>query len=138
MRVYSTAYAAAGAVAASVMAMAAHAHHSFAMFDNTRTLTLEGTVKEFQWTNPHTWVQLLVKDAATGREVEWSIEGASPNGLSRQGWKRNSIRAGDRASMVIHPMKEPGPGGTLISVTINGVKIGGLQPEASASAASSP
>ena len=124
------ALALAGVAAASMAGSAAFAHHSFAMFDNTKTLTLEGTVKEFQWTNPHTWVQLMVKDARTGKTVEWSIEGAAPNGLKRQGWTRNSIKAGDKAVIMIHPMKEPGPGGTLISATINGQKIGGLLPEA--------
>jgi hypothetical protein len=86
----------------------AFAHHSFAMFDNEKTVTLEGTVKEFQWTNPHSWVQLMVTDPATGKAVEWSIEAGSPNGLERQGWTR-------------HAAKE---GGSLISMSVNGQKIG--------------
>ncbi len=74
------------------------------MFDNEKEMTLEGTIKEFQWTNPHTWTQVLVKDAS-GKEVEWSIEGGSPNSLSRAGWKRTSIKPGDQATLVIHPLK---------------------------------
>ena len=134
MQVFWKTLALAGALSASIAGTPAAGHHSFAMFDNTKTLTLEGTVKEFQWTNPHTWVQLMVRDSATGKEVEWSIEGASPNGLARQGWTRKSIKAGDKAALMIHPMKEPGPGGTLISATINGQKIGGLLPETPAPA----
>jgi hypothetical protein len=64
-----------------------YAHHSFGMFDNTTDLWLEGSIKEFQWTNPHAWSQVLVKDEA-GADVEWSLEGGSPNILSRNGWKR--------------------------------------------------
>ena len=52
-------------------------------------MTLEGTLKELQWTNPHIWVQVMAKDPASGKDVEWSIEGGSPNGLARKGWPRN-------------------------------------------------
>jgi len=99
------------------------AHHSFAMFDNQKTVTLEGTVKEFQWTNPHTWIQIVVKDPS-GKDVEWSVEGGSPNGLSRQGWKRQSLKPGDKASVVIHPLKDGTNGGSLVSATVNGQPIG--------------
>ena len=74
---------------------AASAHHSFAMFDATQTKTLVGTVKQVQWTNPHIWIQVLVPDAKAGAAAEWSIEGGSPNGLTRQGWRRTSIKEGD-------------------------------------------
>lgn len=109
----------------------AFAHHSYTMFDMDKSVTLEGTVKEVQWTNPHIWLQLLVKDAATGKEVEWSIEGASPNMLSRAGWTRHSLNSGDRAVVVLHPVKEGGKGysGSLAAVTVNGKKIlGGQNP----------
>jgi hypothetical protein len=112
-------------VALALLAMVpVSAHHSFAMFDNDKTVTLEGTVKEFQWTNPHTWVQVLVRDAATGKEVEWSVEAGSPNGLSRQGWSRHSAKAGDKATVTVHPLKNGNPGGSLISLAINGEKVG--------------
>jgi hypothetical protein len=110
------------AVAASI-AVPAWAHHSFAMFDNEKESTLEGTIKEFQWTNPHTWIQVLVKDAS-GKEVEWSIEGGSPNSLSRSGWKRTSIKPGDKATVVIHPLKNGSPGGSLMRITVNGQLVG--------------
>ncbi len=70
------------------------AHHSFAMFDRTKVETIKGTVKEYQWTNPHVWIQLVVRDPQ-GQAVEWSIEGAGPNMLYRQGWDNNTFKAGD-------------------------------------------
>jgi hypothetical protein len=112
---------------AAAVAVPAIAHHSFAMFDNQKDVTLEGIIKEFQWTNPHTWTQVMVKDAS-GKEVEWSIEGGSPNSLSRSGWKRTSLKPGDKAILVIHPLKDGSPGGSMVSVTINGEKVGGPRP----------
>ena len=103
------------------------AHHAFAMFDTNREVMLDGTVKEFQWTNPHTWVQLLVKDSA-GKEVEWSIEGSSPNNLARFGWTRNSLRTGDRVQAVIHPLKDGSIGGSLVKITVNGQVVGAAKP----------
>src|SRR6478736_7045110 len=82
MQVSKKMLALAGVAVVSLASAPAFAHHSFAMFDNQKNVTLEGTVKEFQWTNPHSWIQLVVKDAS-GKEDEWSIEGGSPNGLSR-------------------------------------------------------
>jgi hypothetical protein len=110
------------AVAASA-AIPVSAHHSFAMFDTEKEMTLEGTIKEFQWTNPHTWTQVLVKDAS-GKEVEWSIEGGSPNSLQRSGWKRTSIKPGDKATVIIHPLKNGSPGGSLVRITVNGQLVG--------------
>ncbi len=110
-----------------VLAGPATAHHAFAMFDTNREVTLDGTVREFQWTNPHTWVQLLVKDAS-GKEVEWSIEGSSPNNLSRFGWTRNSLKAGDHVQAVVHPMKDGTIGGSLVKITVNGQVVGAAKP----------
>ncbi len=110
-----------------ILAGPAVAHHAFAMFDANREVTLEGTVREFQWTNPHTWVQLLVKDAA-GKEVEWSIEGASPNNLARFGWSRNSLKSGDHVQAVVHPLKDGSVGGSLVKITVNGQVVGAPKP----------
>ena len=112
----------------SVMAGgSAVAHHSFATFDQTKETTLVGTIKEVQWTNPHIWVQVLVKNSS-GETVEWSIEGGSPNGLSRQGWKRSSLNAGDPVEMVIHPLKDGSNGGSLVRVSVNGTLVGAPRP----------
>ena len=117
----------AAAVGAIGIAAPALAHHSTAMFDTNREVTLDGTVKEFQWTNPHTWVQLLVKDSS-GKEVEWSIEGSSPNNLSRFGWTRNSLKSGDRVQAVVHPLKDGSIGGSLVKITVNGQVVGAPKP----------
>lgn len=89
------------------------AHHSFAIFNREVQVTLEGTVKEFQWTNPHVFVQLLVKNAA-GVEEEWSIEGASPNMLFRQGWTAQSFKPGDRVTVIVNPLREGKLGGYFV------------------------
>jgi Family of unknown function (DUF6152) len=102
----------------------AAAHHSFATFDQNNTVTLVGVVKEVQWTNPHIWVQVLVKSPDTGQDVEWSIEGGSPNGLNRAGWKRSSIKAGDAIEITIHPLKDGTHGGSMMRVKVNGQPLG--------------
>lgn len=102
---------------AAVTANTASAHHAFSMFDRSKTMTLEGTVKEFQWTNPHTWVQVLVTQE-DGSVVEWSIEGSSPNGLRRRGWRSDSIKAGDKVTVMINPLKNGENGGSLINITL--------------------
>jgi hypothetical protein len=122
MRVSKSVMALAGAWV-SLAAAPAFAHHSFAMFDNQKSVTLEGTVKEFQWTNPHSWVQLVVVDPKTGKDVEWSIEGGALNLLARQGWTRNSLKPGDKATIVIHPLKDGTTGGSLVTAAVNGVEI---------------
>ena len=111
-------------VAAGVVAIArpALAHHSFAMFDSAKELTLVGTVKEFQWTNPHSWIQLNVPDAG-GKVTEWSIEGGSPNGLARRGWKSTSLKPGDKVTIKTHPMKDGSAGGSLMTVTMADGKV---------------
>lgn len=112
------------ALLSTVLANSALAHHSFAMFDNKKEMTLEGTLKELQWTNPHIWVQVMVPDPATGKEVEWSIEGGSPNNLSRRGWSRNAMKPGDKVVVLIHPLKNGEPGGSLMKITVNGKTLG--------------
>jgi hypothetical protein len=118
----------AAAVLSALAGATAGAHHSFATFDQSQEKTLVGTIKEVQWTNPHIWVQVLVKNPATGDVVEWSIEGGSPNGLSRQGWKRSTLNAGDPVEMVIHPLKDGSNGGSLVRVSVNGKVVGGPRP----------
>jgi Family of unknown function (DUF6152) len=90
----------------------ADAHHSAAMFDDTKVLELRGTVKELQWTNPHIWLQVLVP--RDGAVTEWSIEGGSPNSLSRQGWRATTFRGGDAVVVRVYPMKDGTPGGSFI------------------------
>ena len=93
---------------------AAVAHHSFAMFDNTKNLVLDGVVRDFQWTNPHGWIQLVVPES--GQSVEYSIEMGSPSNYSRHGWNHNSLKAGDRVKVTIHPRKDGSKGGQFLTV----------------------
>ncbi len=105
------------ACGAALVTGPASAHHSFAMFDRDKEVTIVGTVKEFQWTNPHSWIQVNVPNKA-GKMVEWSIEGGSPNIMVRQGWKRDIMKAGDKVTVVLNPMKDGSPGGSLVRVTM--------------------
>jgi hypothetical protein len=93
----------------------AWAHHSFAMFDQTKQMTLEGTVREFQWTNPHSFIELDVP--GEGRVQRWSIELNSPNNLTRQGWRRTSLKAGEKISVRIAPLRNGHPGGLFLDLT---------------------
>ena len=98
-------------------ATVAWAHHSTAMYDYTNTITVSGTVKEFQWTNPHMFIKVLVPDAK-GVPQEWSIECGTPNINARHGWKRSDIKAGDRLTMEVNPLRDGTAGGTLKSVEL--------------------
>jgi hypothetical protein len=88
------------------------AHHSAAMFDDAKVVELSGTVKELQWTNPHVWLQVLVSDG--GKQTEWSIEGGSPNSLSRQGWRSTTFKPGDEVTIRLHPMKDGTAAGSFL------------------------
>jgi len=101
---------AAGAVAVS--AAPAVAHHSFAMFDNTKNISLTGTVKEFEWVNPHSWIHLMVKNDA-GATEEWAFEMGSPGQLAAGGIKSDSIKTGDIITVTARPMKDGSHGGSV-------------------------
>ncbi len=94
----------------------ATAHHSTAEFDYTKQITIKGTVKEVQWTNPHSFIQLLVDDAA-GAKVEWSVEIGSPSLNVNLGWRKNSVKAGDEITMLLSPARNGNPYGTLRVLT---------------------
>jgi hypothetical protein len=87
------------------------AHHSFAMFDNTKTITLSGTVIEFEWVNPHTWIHLMVKND-TGVPEEWAFEMGSVGNLAAVGWKKASLKPGDVITITARPMKDGSHGGS--------------------------
>ena len=113
-----------GVMLITLLSAPAWTHHSFAMFEMDKIVKLEGSVKQFQWTNPHVFIQLAVIDAATGQEVEWSIEADSPNVLTRRGWTRKSLKAGDRVVLEMHPLKKGVFGGALATASVNGQLIG--------------
>ncbi len=107
------------AVCATVIALTAPlvAHHSAAGIDRTKTLVVTGTVKEFRWTNPHSWIDLDVTDDK-GVSTTWSVEMTSPTFLVRAGWKRSTLKAGDKVSVTLRPFKNGDPGGLFVSVTL--------------------
>ena len=103
-------------------AIPASAHHSFAMYDLTKTQSIEGTVKEYQWTNPHAWIYVTVP-AADGKVVDYSIELTSPNLLMRRGWRPSSLKTGDKVTVVLNPLRDGTPGGRIVSVTTPDGKV---------------
>jgi Family of unknown function (DUF6152) len=100
-------------VAALLFAVPCLAHHSGAMFDNKTSVTLTGTVKAFQWTHPHCWIQVLVPGAQG--PTEWSVEMGSPSQLYRGGWKQGTVKPGDTITVAVHPMRDGTKGGLFVS-----------------------
>lgn len=99
-------------VAAAFVPATLVAHHSASMFDDTKVVELKGTVKELQWANPHVWLQVIVEE--NGKKTEWSVEGGSPNTLSRQGWRSTTFKPGDEVTVRINPMKDGTPAGNFV------------------------
>jgi hypothetical protein len=126
------ALAVAGIAAVAVYAVPAVAHHSFAMFDASKTVTLEGSVKEFQWTNPHAWIVLNVANQQ-GQAEQWAIELNGPSGLARDGWKPKTLTPGMSVSVTIHPLRDGTNGGQFLNVKLpDGSQMGrgGIAPAA--------
>src|SRR5260221_9391171 len=109
--------AAVGIATLAVYAIPAVAHHSFAMFDASKTVTLEGSVKEFQWTNPHAWILLNVANPQGQADV-WAIELNGPSGLARDGWKPKTLTPGMNVSVTIHPLHDGTNGGEFLNVKL--------------------
>ena len=107
--------ACAGAVVLALASGGAQAHHSFAMFDMTKEVTVSGTVRQFQWTNPHAYIQLVAKDAQ-GRDVEYSMEMGAPMYLYARGWRPRTLRAGQRITVILNPLRNGRPGGVVKDV----------------------
>ena len=109
--------------AAAIYAIPALAHHSFAMFDAEKTTTIAGTVKEFQWTNPHAWIMLNVGEQA--QPATWAIEMNGPGGLARQGWRPKTLTPGMPVTLTIHPLRDGTNGGQFMAITLpDGTKMG--------------
>ncbi|MEO5705830.1 MAG: DUF6152 family protein [Alteraurantiacibacter sp.] len=113
-RILAAALALAGVAGLAMAAAPAAAHHSFAMFNQRQIMTVEGTVREFQWTNPHAFIEIETRQGNATRT--WSIELNSPNNLTRQGWRRNSLRVGDRISLRMNPLRNGEPGGLFLDL----------------------
>lgn len=123
-----------GLVAAALAAGAATvaAHHSFAVFDMGAQKTVTGTVKKVDWTNPHIWIWIDVKNAKGGVDV-YGFEGMSPNYLNRRGWTRTTLKQGDEIAVVYRPLKDGSNGGMFVSTKLADGKMltmGGGEPAA--------
>jgi hypothetical protein len=105
------------ACAMAVYALPALAHHSFAMFDHEKTTTISGTVKEFEWTNPHAWIHIVSSDEK-GAPADWSFEMGSVGQVAAQGWKSDTIKPGDKITVTMHPLKDGSHGGQYMSATL--------------------
>lgn len=102
----------------------AAAHHSFAIFDAKQSLTLRGVVKDFRWTNPHVFIQVMADGAPGVAAGEWSIEMTSPEHLARAGWKPGTLKSGDKVTLIIHPVRDGSKGGQFVSrVAADGTRI---------------
>jgi len=94
-----------------------YAHHSFAMFDASKSVTVNGTVKQVDYANPHVWVYLVVMNGK-GQMETWGMEGGNLGGLYRMGWTKDSVKVGDKISMEVHPLKDGTLGGQIMRVTL--------------------
>jgi hypothetical protein len=92
------------------------AHHSFSMFDKEKMITISGTLKEFEWSNPHCWLHVVAADPTTGKNVEWAFEMGSITQIAAQGWKVDSVKPGDKITISGHPLKDGSRGGQYRSV----------------------
>ncbi len=111
-------------LAASLFAIPVAGHHSHAMFDDQLTVVREGSVAEFEWTNPHSWLQVNIENES-GEMVEWSLEMGSPANLARRGWRPRMLVEGDPVTVTFHPLKDGNPGGALLVVTLpDGTQMG--------------
>jgi hypothetical protein len=109
----------------TALAVPAFAHHSFAMFDSDKTVTITGAVKEFEWTNPHAWLRVMVQDQASGKELQWALEMGSPGQQAARGWKPDSVKPGDKVTITLHPLKDGSRGGQLLTAVLpSGQQLG--------------
>jgi hypothetical protein len=110
-------------VAVVLLAIPASAHHSFAAFDPQREVVVHGTVKDFQWTNPHAWIMLSVEKP--GRVEQWAIQLAGPSALVRQGWEPKTLIPGMPVTVIVHPLRDGTNGGEFVQITLrDGTVIG--------------
>jgi hypothetical protein len=107
---------------ASLCTSIASAHHSFALFDISKLITVTGTVKEWSWSNPHTWLKVIVVKA-DGSSEEWALVGSSPNMMSRWGWNAADINVGDKVVVDVHPTRDGQHNGSLQTIFLPKGKV---------------
>jgi len=130
---------AAGAVLSMGASGAAWAHHSFgAEFDQNQPVKLEGTVKKFEWVNPHSWIHIMAPDPKQGNKVvEWKIEGGAPSALLRRGWNRNSLPEGTKIIVTAYRARDGAPRASAAEISFpdgQTLSLGNPQTEAAIAA----
>jgi hypothetical protein len=112
------------ALVACALAAPAFAHQSFAMFDAEKAVTMTGVVKEFEWTNPHSGIRMMVEDLSeTARQ--WALEMGSPGQNAQRGWKADTLKPGDKVTVTMHPLKDGSRGGQFMTAVLpNGQTLG--------------
>ena len=112
------------ALSALLIVSSAFAHHSPIVFDRTKQVTITGTVTEFRWGNPHSWIHIDVADK-DGKVGNWAVEMDPASHLAREGWKSSTLKPGDKISVTVFPLRNDEKGGQYISVTLpDGSKLG--------------
>jgi hypothetical protein len=106
------------ALAIAACALQLSAHHSFAMFDHEKKITISGTLKELEWVNPHCWLHVAVTDVASAKTLEWSFEMGSIGQVAQQGWKIDSVKPGDKITIEAYPMKDGSRGGQYLAAKL--------------------
>ena len=136
--VYKLVFAGLAFAALFISVQPAAAHHSGAGFNSDKVIELKGTIKEFQFKNPHTWIQVLVEDA-NGKTTEWSLEWGSPNSLGRQGYRPSTFPPGAKVTVRLNPMRSGAPAGGFIAAKFaDGATIGRWDDKISPSAGFTP
>jgi Family of unknown function (DUF6152) len=110
------------------------AHHSSAGIDRSKSVELVGTIKQFSWTNPHSWMEVEVADQKGGTVV-WKVEMTSPAYLVRAGWKSTTVKTGDEVKVTVRPLRDGSPGGLFVSVQLADGRTFTERPVATAPAA---
>jgi hypothetical protein len=127
-----------GALVALSIAVSAYGHHSAAGIDQTKSVTVEGVVKQFKWANPHSWLEIEVTSPSGGTEI-WNLEMNPPAYLVRAGWKSTTVKPGDKIKFTARPFKNGDPGGLFVNVTLpDGKVLGQNAPRGNAPAAVPP
>jgi hypothetical protein len=130
MRILTGVVLAAGMAAAP----AAEAHHSGAMFDSSKTMTIVGTLKGVEWTNPHSWLSVVGSPDGKGDQTQWDLESVAPSTLVRMGLSKDKLQVGSKVSVDFHPLRDGRHGGSLVAVTFadgRTVRAGGAPPSPS-------